>query len=48
MGRRPRTRDVLQQHMYVSEISRWLADADKLERLLAVSLEASEADARLI
>lgn len=48
VGRRPRTRDVLQRHMYISEISQWLADAEKLEALLAVSLERSEGEARLI
>lgn len=30
-GRRPRTREVLQRHMYYAEISQWMAEADQLE-----------------
>ncbi|XP_065173158.1 two pore channel protein 1-like isoform X2 [Atheta coriaria] len=32
VGRRPRTRDVLQRRMYIAEIEKWLVEADILER----------------
>ncbi|KAK4878004.1 hypothetical protein RN001_010510 [Aquatica leii] len=31
LGRRPRTREVLQRHMYSAEITQWMSDADQIE-----------------
>lgn len=38
IGRRRRTRDVLQRHMYISEISQWLREAQDEERALGINL----------
>lgn len=38
IGRRRRTREVLQRHMYVSEITQWLQEAAELERNPTVNL----------
>ncbi|XP_018562124.1 two pore calcium channel protein 1 isoform X2 [Anoplophora glabripennis] len=49
IGRRRRTRDVLQRHMYITEISQWLQDAELEERNDINSIiDEAQINARLI
>ncbi|XP_030757236.1 two pore calcium channel protein 1-like isoform X2 [Sitophilus oryzae] len=49
IGRRARTRDVLQRHMYISEIRQWLDEAENEERQdINHIIEESQINARLI
>lgn len=48
VGRRPRTREVLQRHMYTTEISQWMAEADQLELNVEIAQTEEQAHDRLI
>lgn len=49
IGRRARTRDVLQRHMYITEITQWLQEAENEERQDINSIiEEAHINARLI
>lgn len=49
IGRRRRTREVLQRHMYITEIVQWLAEADQAERNdINNIISENEINARLI
>lgn len=48
LGRRQRTREVLQHHMYTSEISQWLAEADQLEVNIEIAQSEENSQDRLI
>ncbi|KAF2897307.1 hypothetical protein ILUMI_08868 [Ignelater luminosus] len=48
LGRRPRTREVLQCHMYTAEISQWMAEADQLELNVEIAETEEQANDRLI
>lgn len=49
IGRRARTRDVLQRHMYITEITQWLQEAEQEERQdINHIIEEAHFNARLI
>lgn len=49
VGKRRRTRDVLQRHMYASEISQWMQEAEEEERNdINNIIEEAQINARLI
>ncbi|CAG9770850.1 unnamed protein product [Ceutorhynchus assimilis] len=49
IGRRARTRDVLQRHMYITEIAQWLEEAEQEERQdINNIIEEAHINARLI
>ncbi|XP_076256245.1 two pore calcium channel protein 1-like isoform X5 [Rhynchophorus ferrugineus] len=49
IGRRTRNRDVLQRHMYITEITQWLQEAELEERLdVNQIIEEAQINARLI
>jgi hypothetical protein len=49
IGRRRRTRDVLQRHMYISEIAQWLQEAEEQERITGINfVEESQISTRLM
>lgn len=49
IGRRARTRDVLQRHMYITEITQWLQEAEHEERQdINHIIEEAQFNARLI
>lgn len=49
IGRRRRTRDVLQRRMYISEVTKWIMEADELENLRDVNIvDEALINARLI
>lgn len=49
VGRRRRTRDVLQRRMYVSEVTQWMLEADRLDGANELAItEEGLINARLI
>lgn len=49
MGRRRRTRDVLQRHMYSTEIAQWMQEAEEEERSdINNIIDEAQINARLI
>ncbi|CAG9815106.1 unnamed protein product [Phaedon cochleariae] len=48
IGRRRRTRDVLQHHMYSTEIAQWMEEADSVEKDINLIIDEAQINARLI